>query len=53
VSRNINWDEGTEAIIKHSLLHGELEYAAQVALKGGRSTEALIIAEAGGDELFE
>ena len=32
---------------------GELQYAAQVALKSGRSTEALLIAEAGGSELFE
>lgn len=32
---------------------GELEYAAQVALKAGRSTEALIIAEAGGQELYD
>jgi len=30
-----------------------LEYAAQVALKSGRSTEALLIAEAGGSDLFE
>jgi len=52
VSRNINWDEGTENIIKQNLLHGELEYAAQVALKCGRSTEALLIAEAGGPELY-
>ena len=53
ISRNINWDEGTEGIIKHSLLIGELEYAAQVALRCGRSAEALLIAEAGGKELFE
>lgn len=52
VSRNINWDEGTEGIIKQNLLHGEIEYAAQVALKCGRSTEALLIAEAGGPDLF-
>lgn len=32
---------------------GNLEYAAQVALKCGRSTEALLIAEAGGKELYE
>lgn len=53
ISRNINWDEGNESIIKQNLLIGELEYAAQVALKCGRSTEALLIAEAGGSELFE
>ena len=53
ISKNTNWDEGTESIIKQNLLIGELEYAAQVALKSGRSTEALLIAEAGGAELFE
>jgi hypothetical protein len=30
------------------LLVGELEHAALVALKAGRTTEALLIAEAGG-----
>jgi hypothetical protein len=35
------------------LLVGQLEYAAQVALKCGRTTEALLIAEAGGKELYE
>jgi hypothetical protein len=53
ISRNANWDEGAEGIIKQNLLIGELEYAAQVALKCGRSTEALLIAEAGGKELYE
>ena len=32
---------------------GNLEYAAEVALKCGRSAEALLIAEAGGEELLE
>lgn len=53
VSRNTNWDESVESTIKQNLLIGELQYAAQVALKSGRSTEALLIAEAGGSELFE
>jgi len=53
VSRNINCDEGAEGIIKQNLLIGELEYAAEVALKCGRTTEALLIAEAGGAELYE
>jgi len=48
ISRNTNWDESVEGIIKQNLLIGELQYAAQVALKSGRSTEALLIAEAGG-----
>ena len=53
VSRNTNWDEGVEGTIKRNLLIGNLEYAAEVALKAGRSTEALLIAEAGGEQLFE
>lgn len=53
ISRNTNWDEGSEGIIKQNLLIGELEYAAQVALKAGRSTEALLIAEAGGQDLYD
>lgn len=53
VSRNTNWDEGLEGAIKRSLLIGNLEHAAEVALKAGRTTEALLIAEAGGEQLFE
>ena len=53
VSRNTNWDEGAEGIIKRNLLLGNLEYAAEVALKSGRTTEALLIAEAGGSSLKE
>jgi hypothetical protein len=53
ISRNTNWDEGVEGVIKRNLLIGNLEYAAEVALKAGRTTEALIIAEAGGEQLFE
>jgi hypothetical protein len=48
ISRNINWDEGAERLIKQNLLIGELESAARIALKNGRTTEALLIAEAGG-----
>jgi hypothetical protein len=48
VSKNTNWDEGVEGIIKRNLIVGNLEYAAEVALKCGRTTEALLIAEAGG-----
>jgi hypothetical protein len=44
VSRNSNWDDGYEGIIKKNLLIGNLEYAAEVALKAGRTTEALLIA---------
>lgn len=53
LSKNVNWDEGAEGIIKRNLLIGNLEYAAEVALKAGRSTEALLIAEAGGPQLLE
>lgn len=49
VSKNSNWDEGVEGIIKRNLLIGNLEYAAEVALKAGRTAEALLIADAGGE----
>lgn len=52
VSRNANWDEGLEGTIKRSLLIGNLEHAAEICLKAGRTTEALLIAEAGGEGLF-
>ena len=45
VSRNANWNEGQESLIKKNLLLGNLEYAAEIALKCGRSTVALLIAE--------
>ena len=53
ISRNTNWDEGTEGIIKRCLLTGNLELAAECALKCGRTAEALLIAEAGGEALIE
>lgn len=53
ISRNANWDEGVESIIKKNLLIGNLEYAAEIAMKSGRTTEALLIAEAGGEQLFD
>ncbi len=49
ISRNTNWDEGIEGVIKKNLLVGNLEYAAEVALKAGRTAEALLIADAGGE----
>ena len=52
VSRNANWNEGHESLIKKNLLIGNLQYAAEVALKCGRSTVALLIAERGGPELY-
>ena len=53
VSRNANWNEGHENLIKKNLLIGNLQYAAEIALKCGRTTTALLIAERGGPELFE
>lgn len=53
VSRNANWNEGHESQIKKNLLIGNLQYAAEIALKCGRTTTALLIAERGGPELFE
>jgi hypothetical protein len=52
VSRNANWDESIEGVIKRNLLVGNIEYAAEVALKAGRFTEALLIAEVGGEAVF-
>ena len=40
-------------MIKKNLMIGNLQYAAEVALKCGRTTEALLIANAGGADLFE
>jgi len=53
ISRNTNWDEAAEGIIKQNLLLGERGWASRVALKAGRTTEALLIAESGGKELFD
>lgn len=44
ISRNSNWNEGAEGIIKRNLLIGNIEGAAECALKCGRSTEALLLA---------
>jgi len=52
VSRNVNWNEGHEKMIKRNLMIGNLQYAAEVALKCGRTTEALLIAEQGDEQLF-
>ena len=53
VSRNANWNEGHENLIKKNLMIGNLQYAAEVALKCGRTTAALLIAERGGPDLYE
>ncbi len=44
LSKNINWNQGSEKLIKQSLLTGDLESAVDVALKCGREAEALLIA---------
>lgn len=45
ISKNVNWSEGPEKMIKRNLIIGNLMYAAEVALKCGRTAEALLIAE--------
>ena len=37
ISRNINWNEGVEKIIKQSILIGNLEEAVDCCLKCGRA----------------
>lgn len=44
VSRNQNWNVGNEALIKKSLMIGNIQYAAEIALKSGRTAEAFLIA---------
>ena len=39
-------------MIKKNLIFGNIQYAAEVAMKCGRTTEALLIAGLGGLELF-
>ena len=53
VSRNINWDEGPEKLIKQNLILKNLECAIDCALMCGRVGEALIIAHHGGEDLFK
>ena len=53
ISRNQNWNAGSEALIKKSLMVGNIQYAAEVALKCGRTAEAFLIAQAGGDEVVQ
>lgn len=54
ISRNSNWDEGAEGIIKRNLLIGNIEGAAECALKCGRTTEALLLAlSAPNEQIFD
>lgn len=52
ISKNINWNLGSEKLIKDSLLIGDLDNAVEVAMKCGRDAEALLIASTGSKELF-
>ena len=52
ISKNINWNLGSEKLIKDSLLIGDLDNAVEVAMKCGRDAEALLIASNGSKELF-
>ncbi len=52
ISRNMNWNEGVEKVIKQSMLIGNLEGAVDCCFKCGRTAEALILASFAGDELF-
>lgn len=52
ISRNTNWNAGPEAMIKKNLMIGNHKYAAEVALKIGRTTEAFLIAEMGGQSML-
>lgn len=54
ISKNINWNQGAEGIIKKNLLIGNIEGAAQCALKSGRTSEALLLAMIADDQqVFE
>jgi hypothetical protein len=52
ISKNINWNLGSEKLIKDSLLIGDLDNAVEVAMKCGRDAEALLIASTGSKDLF-
>ena len=54
VSRNSNWNQGAEGIIKRNLMVGNIDAAAECAFKCGRITEALLLAlSSNNDSLFE
>jgi hypothetical protein len=48
----MNWNAGTEVMIKRNLIIGNFQYAAEVALKTGRTAEAFLIAKMGGEEML-
>lgn len=52
ISKNTNWNAGTEALIKKSLMVGNYQYAAECALKIGRTAEAFLIAQMGGNAML-
>ena len=49
MSKNINWNQGAEGTIKWNLLIGNIEDAAECALKSGWTTEAILLALASDD----
>lgn len=50
MSKNLNWNQGVEGVIKKNLLIGNIEDAAECAMKGGRHAEALLLALVAKDE---
>lgn len=53
ISRNTNWNAGVEAMIKRNLMVGNFQYAAECALKTGRTGEAFLIAQMGGADMLK
>ncbi|MCQ2817276.1 MAG: hypothetical protein MJ252_08430 [archaeon] len=52
IERNINWNVGTEKLIKQNLITGNLQNAVELLFKLNRDSEALLIASSQ-PELFE
>ena len=54
VAENLtDWNSGPEALIKGSLLCGDLRAAVEMCVQTGRMAEALVFASGGGQELFD
>jgi protein transport protein SEC31 len=51
-SKSTDWSAGPEALIKSSLLVGNLTAAVECCFKSGRMAEALLLASGGGTELW-
>jgi protein transport protein SEC31 len=48
----VDWSAGSEALVKKSLLIGNLPAAVECCFKSGRMAEALLLASGGGTELW-